>query len=139
MAVSDAVNPNFDGFVTAKAIKGSNKTTRSRRVESQVVYTQGTTEVNVFGTTNTFAGSVVAMRVWPRDSTACEIQLWSGYSDHRTPVVRVAKNVTAVGAVTGSMVTVSGSFIAGGTLTVVSNTAGEAMVEVLFEPLTPTV
>lgn len=121
-----ADNPIFPGFVNAAGFQ-----TPGGMMMIRAVKTNGTTDVNVFGATNGFGGSIVGVKVISRDTTAAEITVWSGQPTFRTEIIRVKKDSGTTGAVTGSAVA-SGSFIAAGTVTVVSNSAGEALVELTF-------
>ncbi len=131
MALSNALNPTFEGPIQAKNYK--------RGV--QCVPTNGTTEIDIWtggsassALLNGFNGSVVAVQIIPTDTTAGEITVYSGNSTGRVAVAKVAKPAT-LDAVYGSVVTVSGVFTAAGTLTAVSSSAGNAVVEVIFTTL----
>src|SRR3990167_5830564 len=93
---ADRVNPNFEGFVTARGYKIAGATSGEEAINSKFIYTNGTTEVDVFGATNGCAGSVVAVKVIPRDATQAKYTLYSGYSDHRTAIATVIKTLAGV-------------------------------------------
>lgn len=130
MAVADGVSPIFEGNPTALGYK-----TKGGMMMTKAVSTNGTTEVNVFGTSNGFSGSVVGIKITPTDATAGSVRVHAGTSTGRTLLTEVVK--AASYAITGSAVGVSGAFVPSGTLTVVSTTSGNALVEVTFTTTSP--
>lgn len=134
MAVASGISPNFEGAPSAR----SWKLTGSTVIMSAFVRTDATAEQNVFGATNGFAGSVVAVRIIPTDNTEAKYTVYAGFPDaDRIAVAAVNKNaVLTSGTVSGSVVTVAGAFTVSGSLTVVSSTGGNAVVEVIFQTIT---
>lgn len=122
------LNPLIVGSPTADGYK-----TRGGAMMTKAVATNGTTEVNIFGATNGFEGSVVNVKVTPKDATAGSVRVYSGNATGRVLLAEVVK--ASAYAMSGSAVTVSGAFTANGTLTAVSTSSGESEVEVTFTAL----
>lgn len=85
------------------------------------VATNGTTPVNVFGTTNGFAGTITNVLVTGLDGTNANI----GLADTAGTVVTVAKG-TSSGLVTGGTTLSNTAFTSLGTMTIVSTSATAA-------------
>jgi hypothetical protein len=139
-----AVNPIFPGLPQATGY-----VTTGGAAMTKAVMTNGTTAVNVFGTTNGFKGSVVAVRVIAKGVTAGDITVKAGMPlgaadnggfDAKTICV-IAKSTTN-GLIVGSAIgtSSSGRFMSTGSLTIVSSSAAEgaqALVELVFVSHTP--
>lgn len=81
--------------------------------------TTGTTAVNVFGTTNGFAGTITGMYLIANDATAATITL----NNSGGTVGTIAKGATS-GVMLGSTSLSNTAFTAGGTMGVFSSVAG---------------
>lgn len=110
----------------AGSITGAELTTK-KFYSTVAVPTNGTTSVNVFGTTNGFAGTITSIKVIAQDTTAGNITI----ADTAGTVATIAKGTTA-GIVTGTTSLANTGFTSTGTLTVVSSSAGNAIVEIIF-------
>lgn len=130
MAVADGLSPTFAGNVKANAFTTPWGTTQS--VFKKVA---GPTAVNVFGTTNGFRGSVIAVRTTLSTASTTTVELYG--------------NNGTICQITGSLNRVSGSnvvinlvhgtaFTAAGSLIVATTPGGaEAVVEVIFQAANP--
>lgn len=126
MAQPNGQNPTFPGKVTAQGFD-----TPYGMTMRKVVSTNGATPVNVFGSTNGFAGTVVMVKVTAKDDSNGTIDL----AGSNGTIARVVKG--SAGQIRGSYIGISGvqgtTFASSGTLTVSSNSgSGDALVEVSF-------
>lgn len=95
------------------------------------VPTNGTTPVNLFGTTNGFAGTITSVTAIAQDTTAGSISLVTNVSGSETTVANRIIKSTSIGGVAGTVVAAT-AFSSAGTTTVVSNSAGNAIVVATF-------
>lgn len=132
VALPNAINPSFDGNVKARSFS-----TIGTASMVKAVFTQGTTEVNVFGVTNGFDGTVTAVTTISKGATAADITLRRGFPSATSgTIAKIIKSAT-LGAMVGSALDAGVSFNQDGTLTVASDSTdvdGQALVIVTFEP-----
>jgi len=122
---------NYPGPVSAQSFQTSLVGDPTKIPQTIKIKTNGTTPVDVFGTTNGVAGSFTGIaKVIPMDSTIGIVTLKQNIGGSETTVFTVNK-----GGVQGSF---NGTYFAGvafdadGTAQVVSSTAGNAIVEIDF-------
>lgn len=138
MSQPNGLNPQFGGLVTGPGmvrttvpVNGTN--IRYMKHETVVVHTNGTTEVDVFGTTNGFAGTFLGARVISKDATVANITLQHTVAG--TVVFTIAKG--SQGVVSGTFFN-HAAFASNGTATIKSSSAsGQAIVEIDFIPSDP--
>ena len=111
---------------------GGGKVTGAKRVEGKsysivATETNGTTTVDVFGATNGFDGTITGVYLISKDTTAGTITIATDVGT----VATIAKGATA-GAMVGANSIANTGFTSAGTLTVVSDSAGEATVFITF-------
>lgn len=112
--------PTVTGTYTAFSIRAI--------TQKILVATNGTSEVNVFGTVNPFSGTLIAARIIAKDDDDGNITLQ--HTSSGTVVFTIAKG--SAGAVTGSYFAPA-RFGLNGTMTVKSSVAtGNALVELDF-------
>jgi len=92
-----------------------------------ILDTNGTTEVNVFGTTNGISGTFVGARIVPKNDANANITLQ--HTSAGTVVFTIAKG--SEGAVKGSAFTAT-AFVGSATATVKSSSTANARVEIDF-------
>jgi hypothetical protein len=131
MSVPFGFSPSFPGPVTAQIFKDTVGTVRTI-----VVKTNGTTAVNVFGTTNGIGGTLVGMRTTAIGGTAATVTL---RDNTESLVCAIAKGGTA-GAHIGTAFSYV-AFVSTGTMSLVSSVngtdtvgGGNALVYVDFIP-----
>ncbi len=100
--------------------------------EKVIVITNGTTEVNVFGTTNPFSGIFLDAKILAKDDLNGDITLQ--HTSASTVVFTISKG--SAGAIKGSYFAAT-AFTAGATATVKSSGTGNAVVEIDFLPTNP--
>lgn len=142
MAQSNGDSPNFSGPVSAQhfsstlfqPVAGTYTQLNLRAIPQTVaLMTNGTTQVNVFGTTNPISGTFIAARIMAKDDANGNITLQ--HTSAGTTVFTIAKG--SAGAVKGSYFAAT-SFAINGTATVKSSTTtGNAYVEIDFIPSNP--
>lgn len=135
--MSNRHSPSFPGPVAAQSFQSTlvanvagTYTEQSLRVIPQriQVITNGTTEVNVFGSTNPVAGTFLGARIISKDDANGNITLQ--HTSAGTTVFTIAKG--SAGAVKGSYFAAT-AFAAGATATVKSSAStGNAVVEIDF-------
>lgn len=112
-------------------LNGSNLST-GKGFFSVAVPTNGTTAVNVFGTTNGFAGTITSVICVSQDTTFGSITLATSVSaGTQTKIADSMQKPNTAGTVVGTIVTAT-AFTSAGTMTVVSNSAGNAIVIATF-------
>lgn len=89
--------------------------------------TNGTTPVNVFGSTTPFSGTITGIYVISKDTTAGNITV----ADTAGTIATIAKSTTA-GVMTGAVSLANTGFLIGNTMTVDSSSAGNADVIIVF-------
>lgn len=121
MAQPNGLNPTFQGKVTARGFETPVGGDMVKNVK-----TNGTTLVNVFGTTNGFDGTLVSVRITPVSNTTT---VFSMIGTNGT----VFQISGSAGIVVGTLFTAT-TFTSSGTLQVRSHTAGlQGVVEVAFQ------
>lgn len=135
-------SPSFPGPLAAQsisrtlfqAVTGTYTQQATRAIpETVVVQTNGTTEVNVFGTTNPISGTFLAARIISQDDANGNITLQ--HTSAGTTVFTIAKG--SAGAVKGSYFAAT-PFAINATATVKSSSAtANAYVEIDFIPSNP--
>lgn len=123
-------NKQFLGPVAAQTVIETlvGNTGATRWIKKTVVLdTNGTTEVNVFGTTNGISGTFIGARITSKDEANGDITLQ--HTSAGTVVFTIAKG--SQGVVKGSAFAAA-SFAATGTATVKSSAASNARVEIDF-------
>ncbi len=128
---------NFSGPISAQSIQsvlvplvsGTYTSGTMRAIPQKIlVQTNGTTEVNVFGTTNPVSGTFLGARVIAKDDITADITLQ--HTSAGTVVFTIAKG--SAGAVKGSVFGAV-AFAADATATIKSSAAtGNALVELDF-------
>lgn len=134
MSQPNGFNPLVPGVAGAQAFVRTLKT--HAIPERLVVNTNGTTKVNVFGTTNPISGTILNVKTISQDTTAGFVTLTKNDSGSE---VNVAANIVkgnTIGAVAGTAMSAT-AFAINGTMTVVSSSAGNAIVEIDFIPSDP--
>ena len=98
-----------------------------------VVETNGTTPVNVFGTTNGFNGSVTLVVATAKDATASNITLKNNPAGTELTIATIAKG-TAEGGVVGSSALVASTvaFSSTGTMQIVSSGSGNVRAAIFY-------
>jgi len=135
MSQSNGLNPQYAGLQTQQGlvntfvpVNGTN--IRYAKHNTVVVLTNGTTEVNVFGPTNGFAGTFLGARIISRDDANGNITLQNNPAGTATTIFTIAKG--SEGGVKGSYFS-HVAFSSGGTATIKSSAAtGQAIVELDF-------
>lgn len=96
------------------------------------VKTNGTTPVNLFGTTNGFAGTITSVSAISQDGTAGTITVATSLISGGA-ATKIADSIVkgAIGATTGTIMTAT-AFTSAGTTTVVSSSGGNAIVTAIF-------
>ena len=126
MANPNGLGPAYQGPVLAQGFATPYGT--SQRI---VVSTNGTTKVNVFGTTNPFGGTITNVKTVAQDATAGFITLTKNDTGSASNIAANIIKGTSVGGVAGTAMSAT-AFAYGGTMTVVSSSAGNALVEIDF-------
>jgi hypothetical protein len=137
MSQPDGFAPGFPGPVHAQSFQSTlvspvagTYTEQSVRVipDKILVMTNGTTEVNVFGSTNPVSGTFLGARIIAKDDANGNVTLQ--HTAAGTTVFTIAKG--SAGAMKGSYFAAV-AFVAGATATVKSSTTtGNALVEIDF-------
>jgi len=123
-------NKQFSGPVAAQTVVETlvGNTAATRWIKKTIVLdTNGTTEVDVFGTTNGIAGTFIGARITSKDDANGNITLQ--HTSAGTVVFTIAKG--SMGAVKGSAFAAT-SFAATGTATIKSSASSNARVEIDF-------
>lgn len=126
MPQANGASPQFIGPVHATGF-----TTGSETSMKKIVRTNGTTKVDVFGTTNGISGTITNVKTISQDTTAGFITLTKNDSGTATNIAANIVKGTTVGGVAGTAFSAT-AFAATGTMTVVSSSAGNAIVEIDF-------
>ncbi len=133
MAQPNGNSPQFPGPVSAQSYQSTLTGDVTDIPQRVIVATNGTTEVNVFGTTNGFAGTLTGTaRIISKDDTSGNITLQ--HTSAGTTVFTIAKG--SEGAMKGTAFSAT-SFASTGTMTVKSSSAGNAVVEIDFVASNP--
>ena len=120
------IAPGYSGPLVAQAF-----VTPTGEAMRKVVRTNGTTAVNVFGTVNGVAGTILGVKTIAQDATAGFITLTKNDSGSATNIATNIVKGTTIGGVAGTAMSAT-AFAATGTMTVVSSSAGNAIVEIDF-------
>ena len=128
MSQPDGFSPLYPGSVAGQGFQ-STLTGDARDIPQKLIRsTNGTTEVNVFGTTNPADGTFLGARVISKNNTAANITLQHTVAG--TTVFTIAKG--SEGALKGTFFPAV-AFAAGATATIKSSVAGaDAVVEIDF-------
>lgn len=127
MSQPDGFSPQFPGSVTAKYFTTTLTGSPSAIPQTVKVSTNGTTEVNIFGTTNGVTGTFTGLaRITSKDDADGNITL---QNDAGTTLFTIAKG--SQGAVKGTAFSAV-AFTANGTATIKSSAASNAIVEIDF-------
>ena len=129
-----AVTIGSSAISTAKiadaAVTGA-KLVTTKGYFSVATKTNGTTPVNVFGSTNGFVGSITSVIAIAQDATAGSVSLIKGEAGVDTNIAHKIEVNGGLGSVKGTVVAITG-FSSTGTMQVVSNTAGNSIVVATF-------
>jgi hypothetical protein len=126
MSQPDGNSPQFPGPVLAQAF-----VTPTGEAMRRIVRTNGTTKVNVFGTTNGISGTILGVKTIAQDATGGFITLTKNDTGTEAGIASNIVKGTTVGGVAGTAFSAT-AFAATGTMTVVSSSAGNAVVEIDF-------
>ena len=127
MAQPNGNSPQFAGPVAAQSFQTTLTGDPTKIPQTIRIDTNGTTEVNVFGTTTPAAGTFLGARIISKDDANGNITLQ--HTSAGTVVFTIAKG--SQGAVKGSVFTAT-AFTAGATATIKSSAASNAVVEIDF-------
>lgn len=137
MAQPNGNSPQFPGTITAKGFVTTGIGSTPASVAQTVrVVTNGTTPVDVFGTTNGITGTFTGTaRILPINGTHATISLKNNPSGTESTLFTVIKgtySASAAAASAGSTYFPATAFVATGTAQVVASAAGNAVVEIDF-------
>jgi len=129
MSQPNGFSPSFPGPASAQAF---NSTLKTHAIpQTLIVSTNGTTKVNVFGTTNPIGGTILSVKAISQDVTAGFITVTKNDAGTEAAVATNIVKGTTVGTVVGTVMSAT-AFAANGTMTVVSSSGGNATVEIEF-------
>lgn len=129
MSNPNGFGPQYPGPVNAQ---GFVSTIKQHAVPQKlVVSTNGTTKVDVFGTTNPVSGTILSVKTISQDTTAGFVTVTKNDAGSEVTVANAIVKGNVIGTVAGTAMSAV-AFAKGGTMTVVSSSSGNATVEIDF-------